>query len=151
MFHRFHFPILVLQALTTPPTWESNSGPNVCVASTMPNELSPARLQDFSIKTCDVCIVDKLIGASDTQNRLLDIPACKYQCPGERGNGTSPPQHVARHVPLLEKGRAHTHFEGFKCFLDLSFLLLCHSGMPSQGPNAYLDQRPSTFSYKTEK
>lgn len=73
------------------------------MSSTLPNELSPAPLQKFSIMTCDVCIVDKLIEASDTQNRLLDIPECKYQCPGGKVNGTSPPQHVARHVPLLEK------------------------------------------------
>lgn len=87
---------------------------------------------------CDVCIVDKLIEASYTQKRLLDIPEYKYHCPGKRVNGISPPQHEARYVPLWEKGKAHTHFVGFKHFLDLCFLLLCH--MPSQGPNAYLNR-----------
>lgn len=87
----------------------------------------------------DVCIVDKLIEASATQKRLLDIPEYKYHCPGKRVNGTSPPQHVARYMPLLEKGKAHAHFVGFKHFLDLCFLLLCHRGTPSQGPNAYLN------------
>lgn len=69
----------------------------------------------------DVCVVDKLIEASATQKRLLDIPEYKCHWPRKRVNGTSPPQHVTRYVPLGE-GESTCTFCRLQTFPGFVFL-----------------------------